>query len=270
MTSTTATGNHARFVALHQAQQPLLLPNAWDAASARLWQELGALAVATSSAAVAWSRGYADGGDLPRHELLNSLHGMIRVTTVPLTVDLEAGYSDQPEQVAELATEIVRAGAVGINLEDGVKPPDMLVAKIRAIRSALGSVPLFINARTDVYLRGLAMGAAAVAVTVERLNRYREAGADGSFVPGLASGQEMATISAAVAMPLSIMTIPALPSMSALRDAGVRRISAGPTLFKKAYGTGQVAARAFLNGDLSQLFEPTLDYGAMNKLFNTR
>ncbi|MFN7966026.1 MAG: isocitrate lyase/phosphoenolpyruvate mutase family protein [Acidobacteriota bacterium] len=262
-----ADSRHASFAALHRAAKPLLLPNAWDAASARLWQELGAAAVATSSAAVAWSRGYADGGDLPRHELLSSLEGMIRVLDVPLTVDLEAGYSDRPEDVGQLARAVVSAGAVGINLEDGLLPPGLLVAKIRAIREALRDTPLFINARTDVYLRGLATGAAAASTASERLNLYREAGADGAFVPALTSLPEVEAIAAAVAMPLSLMTVPALPPVDALYKAGVRRISVGPTLFKKAYGTGQSAARAFLNGDISDLFQPTLDYAAMNRLF---
>src|SRR5690606_3972881 len=108
----------AQFAALHDTDVPLLLPNAWDAASARLWQEAGATAVATSSAAVAWALGYADGGHLPREALLGSLRDIVRVVSVPVTVDVEDGYSDDPRAVAELMRAVASAGAVGVNLED--------------------------------------------------------------------------------------------------------------------------------------------------------
>lgn len=258
---------HARFVALHHADRPLLLANAWDAASARLWQELGAPAVATTSAAVAWSRGYADGGTLPRRELVDSLRGIVRVTSVPVTVDIEDGYSDEPHAVAALAVELAGLGAVGINLEDGAGEPALLAAKIRAIRSALGGTPLFINARTDVYLRGLASGSAAVTETVARLSLYREAGADGGFVPGLAALDDVAAIAHAVSLALNLMAVPGLPPVAALRAAGVRRISTGPGLFKAAFAAGRQAAEACLRGEFEPMFASTLDYAAMNRLF---
>lgn len=258
---------HARFVALHQADQPLLLVNAWDAASACLWQELGALAIGTSSAAVAWSRGYADGGALPREELLGSLRGIVRVTSVPVTVDLEDGYSGDPQAVAALVAEAVASGAVGINIEDGDGPPSLLAEKIRAIRNALGRTPVFINARTDVYLRGLAFGGAAVAETIERLRLYLDAGADGGFVPGLAAVQDAAAIASAVPIALNLMAVPALPSLAELRNAGVRRISSGPGLFRAAFAAGQQAARSYLDGEFAPMLQATLDYNAMNRLF---
>lgn len=262
----TATA-HARFVALHRAATPLLLVNAWDAASARLWQELGAPAVATSSAAVAWSRGYADGGTLPRAALLDSCADLVRVCSVPVTVDLEDGYSDDPAAVAALAAEVVGIGVVGFNLEDGGGAPELLAAKIRAIRAALGPTPVFINARTDVYLRGLASGEAAVAATIERLSRYRDAGADGGFVPGLTAATDAARIAAAVPLALNLMTVPGLAPLAELQAAGVCRISTGPGLFKVAYGAGQQAAAACLGGDFAPLAAATLDYGTMNRLF---
>lgn len=260
---------HTRFLALHGAGSPLLLlPNAWDAASARLWQEAGATAVATSSAAVAWSRGYADGGALPRHELLDSLRGIVRVASVPVTLDIENGYSDDPREVAKLAIEVVAAGAVGINLEDGEKAPELLAAKIHAIREALGAMPLFINARTDIYLRGLATGHAAVTMTIERLNTYRAAGADGGFVPGLQWAEDAAAIVGAVPLAVNLMALPGLAAPAALVAAGIRRISAGPALFNAAYGAGEAAARAYLSGDFAPCFAHTLDYGRMNRLFS--
>lgn len=263
MTSTL----HARFVALHEAAQPLLLANAWDAASARLWQEIGAPAIATTSAAVAWSRGYADGGTLPRRELLDSLQGIVRVTAVPVSIDVEDGYSDEPHAVAALVTELVEAGAIGINLEDGAGEPALLAAKIRAIRDRLGDTPLFINARTDVYLRGLASGSAAVAETIERLSLYREAGADGGFVPGLVTLDDAAAIAGTVPIALNLMAVPGLPPVAELRAAGVRRISMGPGLFRTAFAAGKLAAEACLRGEFEPMFASPFDYAAMNRMF---
>src|SRR6185436_19077316 len=134
----------------------LLLPNAWDAGSARLMESLGAKAIATTSAGGAWARGDNDGNRLPVPKLIGVVEEIARVVRVPLTVDLEAGYSDEPSAVAETAARVAAAGAVGINIEDGEGSPDLLCAKIEAVkRAAQGSgVDLFVNARTDVYLAG--------------------------------------------------------------------------------------------------------------------
>jgi 2-methylisocitrate lyase-like PEP mutase family enzyme len=258
---------HARFVALHRQASPLLLSNAWDAASARLWQDAGAPAVATSSAAVAWSRGYADGGALPRAELLASLRGMLRVTTVPLSCDIENGYSDDPEAVAGLVLEIAAAGAVGINLEDGTDAPERLAAKIAAIRRTLGDTPLFINARTDVYLRGMAQGDDAVAMAIERLRGYAAAGADGGFVPGLRAAHEAMAIAAAVPLAVNLLAIEGLPPLEELAKAGVRRVSAGSALFGATYAAGESALRAYLRGDFEPCLVGRLDYARTNAMF---
>lgn len=261
---------HASFRALHDQATPLLLANAWDAASARLWQESGAPAVATTSAAVAWSRGYADGGALPREELLSSLRGIVRVVSVPVTADIEDGYGDDPDAVAALVQAVVETGAVGINIEDGAGTPESLAAKIRAIRARLGDTPLFVNARTDVYLAGLASGDAAVAMTIERLRLYREAGADGGFVPGLADADAARRIADAVPLALNVMAVPGMPSVDALRAVGVRRISVGPGVFKQAFSVGRDAVEAFLRGDFAPLSRPGVDYTAMNRMFAPR
>jgi 2-methylisocitrate lyase-like PEP mutase family enzyme len=254
-----------RFRALHQGEQPLLLANAWDGASARVLQSAGAPALATSSAAVAWSRGHADGGALPRADLLASLRDICRVCDVPVSVDLEDGYSDDPQAVAELAAEVAAAGAVGINLEDGAGDPAVLVAKIRAIRARASSAHLFINARTDVLLRGLVEAGRAEAEIAERLLRYAAAGADGGFVPGLADLALCARLAPAVPVLLNLMALPGLPAPAALRQAGVRRISAGPAMFRAAYGAAERATRAFLAGDTDTMFAGALDGGALDR-----
>src|SRR5690606_15756246 len=191
-----------------------------------------------------------------------------RVVAVPVTVDAEDGYSDGPGAVAELMQAIVSTGAVGVNLEDGDGAPTRLVDKIRAIRDTGGAAPLFVNARTDVYLHGLARGDAAVALAVERLTAYRDAGADCGFVPGLASAEDAAKIVAAVpGLAINVMALPGLPSIDALARAGVRRISAGPAFFRHAYGTAEGSVKAWLGGDFAPSFANALDYARLNALF---
>lgn len=163
----------------------LTLPNAWDAGSARVIETLGARAVATSSAAVCWAHGYADGHHLPVDVLITTVREITRVVSIPVTCDFEGGYADDPAQVADNIARVIDAGAVGINIEDGREPPELLARKIAAVREAAAKagVNLFINARTDVFLKGLAQGEAAVAESLRRGALYREAGADGLFVP---------------------------------------------------------------------------------------
>lgn len=258
---------HARFNALHGGDAPLLIANAWDAGSAVLWQHAGAQAIGTSSAALAWSCGHADGGVLPRAALLGRVREIVRVARVPVSVDVEDGYSQDPDAVGALVREVVEAGAVGINLEDGTRDPDLLVAKLRAIRVALDGRPLYINARTDVYLRGLASGEAAVAKTLERLARYAAAGADGAFVPCVTDIGEIASLAAGTPMPLNVIAMPGLPPLDALRRAGVRRISAGEGLYQHAFAAGLGAARRFLDGDVSHPMDSVMPFSELNALF---
>ena len=258
---------HHRFESLHHGASPLLLPNAWDAASARLWQEAGSPAVGTSSAAMAWSSGWPDGGALPPRELLGAVERMVRVLEVPLTVDIEAGYSDDPGTVAALVRSVAEAGAVGINIEDGTGTPQRLADKIRAIRDRLGTTGLFINARTDVLLRGLAKGDAALAEIASRLELYREAGADGGFVPGLTAAGDAARLAVAGPFALNLMVLPGLAPLDALTSAGIRRVSAGPGPFGAAFAAGRAAVAAMLAGDFGACTAHGLDYGVVDALF---
>src|SRR5580704_7403795 len=145
------------FRALHATGKLLILPNAWDAGSARLAEDCGAKAIATSSAAVCWAHGYADGETMPTAILLAAVAEIVRVVNVPVSVDSEAGFSSDPEAVADFVMALARAGAVGINLEDGTAPPDLLAAKIAAIKNACEreGMDVFVNARTDVVLKKL-------------------------------------------------------------------------------------------------------------------
>jgi 2-methylisocitrate lyase-like PEP mutase family enzyme len=175
-----------RFRRLH-SEGLLVLPNAWDAGSARLIESLGAKAIATTSAGVAWSHGYPDGDTLPLPLLRATVADIARAVRVPVSTDVEGGYSNDPAAVGETVAAVIEAGAVGINIEDGSGATDLLCAKIERAKNAaerLG-VDLFVNARTDVYLRGLAAKERRVEETLARAERYRSAGADGIFVPGL-------------------------------------------------------------------------------------
>jgi 2-methylisocitrate lyase-like PEP mutase family enzyme len=243
----------ATFHALHQHDQLLVLPTAWDAASAAL------------------SCGYADGGTLPHHLLLQRVAEIAAAVSVPLSVDLEDGYSHDPDAVARLVERIAALGVAGINLEDGGDPPSLLVAKLDAIRARLGERRVFINARTDIYLGGLARGDAAVRMSRERLCRYAQAGADGGFVPGLCEPAQIAALAAGIPVPLNIMTVPGLADLPTLRAAGVRRLSAGPALFLGAFAHAFDAGRAFIDaGHLPQVAATAIDYAAMNALHRPR
>ncbi|MBB3063539.1 isocitrate lyase/PEP mutase family protein [Microbulbifer rhizosphaerae] len=259
---------YKEFTGLHRGPVPLLLANIWDAASALLCQRAGAQALATSSASMAWSLGYADGSVLPREELLSAVRRIVRAARVPVTVDIEDGYSDEPSEVAELAAEIAQCGVVGINIEDGGSPAELLSRKIRAIRNTLGDRPLFINARTDVYLRGLATGEEAVTLSVKRLTEYRDAGADGGFVPGLGAVDQVHAVAASVDMPLNLMMLPGMAPVEDLFAAGARRFSAGPATFLASYASLAEVARGFIEcGETEPMFAHTLTYEALNQAF---
>ena len=173
----------AAFRSLHMGTKLLVLPNAWDAGSARLVESLGARAVATTSAGMAWAAGYVDGNSMPAQLVTSITESIARVIKVPLTVDIEGGYSSSAKAVAELAGRLAAAGAIGINLEDGSDSPDLLARKIEGVKSALAKkgLDLFVNARTDVYLASLVDASNAVEEVLKRATLYLQAGAEGLF-----------------------------------------------------------------------------------------
>jgi 2-methylisocitrate lyase-like PEP mutase family enzyme len=252
------------FRQLHSGPEILILPNAWDAVSARVVAEAGAKAVATSSAAVAWSHGYPDGNALPVPLLLATMRDIVRAVGVPVTADIEAGYADDPEEVAETVRALVDIGVAGINLEDGGGPADLLCAKIEAVRRA-GEI--FINGRTDIFLKKSLEGEAPVAEAIARAKRYADAGADGVFVPGVADAATIGTLAREIPCPLNIMARPGVPAAVELQRLGVRRLSGATWLARAALRTLRDTAAAFLaNGDsdaLAALSLPMVDYNAM-------
>jgi 2-methylisocitrate lyase-like PEP mutase family enzyme len=258
------------FRALHNGNELLLLPNAWDPGSARLIESLGAKAIATTSAGLAWSRGFPDGDALPIDQLITTTRDIARLIRVPLSIDVEGGYSDDPAVVARVVGGILDVGAVGINIEDGAGLPEVLCAKIEAARrSAIrAGVDLFINVRTDVYLRAMTSGDGAVTEVIRRAELYRAAGCDGIFVPGLVEGPAIEAIAAAIdPLPLNIMLMPGLPSPAVLRQQGVRRLSAGSAIAQAAMGFASRLVNDFLAGSSDDMSTISVDYGSMNQLF---
>ncbi len=260
------------FRRLHQ-EGLLLLPNAWDGGSARLIESLGAKAIATTSAGVAWSHGFPDGDRLPVGLLLATVADIARVIRVPLTVDVEGGYSSDPAEVGETVGAVIEAGAVGINIEDGSGAPDLLCAKIERAKSAgarLG-VDLFVNARTDVFLRGLVPAEGRVAETLARTGRYRAAGADGIFVPGVADAGEIRAIAKASLLPLNVLAWPGLPSPAELEALGVRRYSAGSGIAGAVVArTASLAAQFLRTGGFDGAVDVAMPYGEINVLMRGR
>lgn len=197
------------------------LPNAWDAASARLTQELGAKAIATSSAAVAWAHGFADGNRFPIAKLVTVIEEIAKSVSVPISTDAEAGYSDDLKQVAENVTALINAGAVGINLEDGAAPHDLHVRKIEAVREAAvrAGVDLYINARTDVYLQQLVPAEQAVEEALRRAAGIKNAGASGLFTPAIVAESDIAAIAERCGTPLNVMACSRLPRRGEAQSA---------------------------------------------------
>ncbi len=259
------------FAQLHAGPDVLVLANAWDAASARVVEKAGAKAIATSSAAVAWAHGYADGHDLPISRLVVTIEEIARAVRVPISADAEAGYADDPVEVQENIAALVRAGAVGINLEDGHDPSALHCAKIAAAREGAkgAGVALFINARVDVFLKKLVPPEAAVEEAIKRGRAAKAAGASGLFVPGAVKPDEIAAIAKGVDLPLNVLAFPSLPPVAELAKLGVRRLSAGALIGRVALAAARDAAQTFLaQGDSAALFAAagaSVDYNALFK-----
>lgn len=258
----------ASFHALHD--DFLILPNAWDAVSARVIQEAGAKAIATSSAAVAWAHGAADGNQFAVAKLVTVIEEIARVVSVPITTDAEAGYSDDPAHVGETIAALIGAGAVGVNLEDGKAPHELHLKKVEAARAAAerAGIDLYINARTDVFLKKLVPPEQALEETLRRARALKDAGASGLFVPVLAKPDDIAAVAEGAGMPLNIMAIPGLPTAAELKALGVKRLSAATAIFNAAIAGAREATVDFLTqGDSTALWERRGDPLDYNKLF---
>jgi 2-methylisocitrate lyase-like PEP mutase family enzyme len=227
------------FRAMHDRSRILVLPNAWDAMSARVIEEAGARAIATTSAGVAFSAGYPDGEAIPRDEMIAAIARIARVTTVPVTADIESGFARDARELAESIRRVIEAGAVGINLEDQVHDDtrslydlDAAVERVRAAREAAvgAGVPIVINARTDVYLLAIGDAETRFEHAIRRANAYRKAGADCLFIPAVTRRADIERIVPALDGPLNLLAFPGIPTIPELERLGVARLSVGTRL----------------------------------------
>lgn len=256
------------FQALHHAERGFLLPNAWDAASARIFEAAGFPALGTTSAGIAYARGRRDGQNLTRAEMCREVANIVDVVGVPVNADIEAGYGDSPANVARSVAEFVAVGAVGLNLEDATgRPQEPLYAledqqrRLAAARRAADAtgLPIYLNARTDTYLSGFGQSdEARLAETIRRGRAYLEAGADSLFVPLLTDPATIRRLRQELGGPVTVMAFPGAPSVPTLLDAGATRVSLGQGAMLAALG--QIARLA---GELRD----TGTYGAMGADF---
>jgi 2-methylisocitrate lyase-like PEP mutase family enzyme len=226
------------FIQLHQQETPLLLGNVWNAHSAKIFAKAGFQALGTSSAAVANTLGYDDGENISFNELLFVVERIIRHTSLPLTVDMEAGYGKSLSEIVDNLKKLIALGVVGINLEDSIPQKKQLIPiadyceKINFIKQELNKAQLdiFINARTDAYLLGVE---SPLAETLARIEAYQIKGADGIFVPCIVDRMDISQVVKASRLPINVMCMPTLPTFQELRDLGVKRISMGNFVYSR-------------------------------------
>ena len=264
--------------ALHHASEVLVLVNVWDVVSARIVENAGAKAIATSSAAIAFTLGYPDGEHISRQEMLEAVARIAAAVSLPVSADLEAGYSDSIHEIKQLVHEIIASGAVGLNLEDGARQPghlrplDLQLEKIRTIHqiSLRVGVPLVINARTDAYLRQVGEPATRFAETVRRGRAYREAGADCIFVIGVHEPQTIADLVKEIGGPINILAGPQTPSIPELEKLGVARVSVGSAAHRAALAAlRQVTEELLTKGTYGALTRSVLNSTEVNQLFSS-
>jgi 2-methylisocitrate lyase-like PEP mutase family enzyme len=265
---------------LHHGPRILVLANAWDVISARIVEEIGFPAVATTSAGIAASLGYPDGQRVSREEMLRVIADIVRAVQVPVTADMEAGYGTTAAEMAETAQGLIAAGAVGLNLEDmagddesSQVPLQLQVEKILAVREAAkaAGVGLVINARTDIYLMPIGPAETRFERTVERLRAYAKAGADCVFAPAVKDSQTIAKLAKAVEAPLNILVMPGVPNLKELERLGVARASIGSGLMRAALGTTRNIAKALWERrDSEAMFAEAVPYAEVNRLLGRK
>ncbi|MFF9243960.1 isocitrate lyase/phosphoenolpyruvate mutase family protein [Streptomyces sp. NPDC014776] len=260
------------FRSLHVPGRPLVLPNAWDTTSARIVEDAGAAAVATTSAGLAWALGAADGDRLDRDRALDAVARVTGAVRVPVTADVESGYAADAAGVGDTIRRVIAAGAVGVNIEDALygsgedalRPVAEQAERLTAAREAADAigVPLFVNARIDTFLRG----AGGVDLTLERAAAFLAAGADGIFVPGVVDPVAVKALAEGIDAPLNVMAGPGAPSVAELAALGVARVSIGSGIAQAAHAVVRRAARELLGEGTYGALAGGLDYGELNAL----
>lgn len=266
-----------KFQAAHQSEKLLILPNAWDAGSAVIFEKQGFEAIGTTSAGIAFSLGYPDGQCIELSDLLDCVKKINRRINVPLSVDLETGYGENMEQIQKSVEQMLDCGAVGLNLEDGIMgdTPSLFdireqcnkIAALHQLKAKTG-IPFVINARTDTFWLLKGDLKQRIKQTVERANEYRAAGADCIFVPGVMEKAVMKELLQEIDAPLNVLSTPICPKVSELEDLGVSRLSIGSAAIRASLGTTNRIAQELKNsGKYTSMFGNTLSYDEANQLF---
>jgi len=253
----------------------LVLPNAWDVASARIFEEAGFPAIATTSAGIAFSLGYPDGQCISREEMIARISRIVRAVKVPVTADIEWGYGSTPEEVARTTRELVESGAVGMNLEDATGHSDEpllkiedAVEKIKVVKETAVHLraQIFLNARTDIYLLPGRRPDADYDEAEHRLIAYRDAGADCVFAPGLKDEETIGRLVKAVQCPLNILAVPGTPSIVKLQRLGVARVSVGSGFMRATLGLLRKAAEELKSAGTYSVLADGIPYADVNKM----
>jgi 2-methylisocitrate lyase-like PEP mutase family enzyme len=253
----------------------LVLPNAWDAASAAVMAAAGAPAIATTSGGISWSLGRSDGEGVTRDAMADQVRRIVDAVDVPVTADVEGGYGPAPEDVAKTVEAVIAAGAVGVNIEDSRKPGGPLfyvaeqAARLHAARTAAeraGLPEMLINARTDVFLFAVGEAGDRLADVLARAEEYAEAGVDSLFVPGLLDLSTLAELVRAAPLPINAMAGPGAPTVAELEAAGVQRVTVGTAIAQSAYALAQRAAQELLNKGSYETLSDAVAFGKLNEL----
>jgi 2-methylisocitrate lyase-like PEP mutase family enzyme len=263
------------FRQLHRGPAVLVLPNAWDVASARIFEEAGFPAIATTSAGIAFSLGYPDGQRISREEMMARIARIVRAVKAPVTADVEWGYGSTAEDVARTTREVIEAGAVGLNLEDAGGRADQplttlekALEKIRAVRETAAAmrVPIVVNARTEIYLLAGGNPDADYQEALRRLIAFRDAGADCVFAPGLKDAEAIGRLVQAVQCPLNILAVPGTPSIPELQKHGVARVSVGSGFMRATLGALRGMADELKTSGTYTGLERGIPYAEVNEL----
>jgi 2-methylisocitrate lyase-like PEP mutase family enzyme len=265
------------FRAMHTGAGAVLLPNVWDVASARIIEEAGFEAIATTSAGIAFAQGFPDGQKIPADQMVTAVAHIASAVRIPVTADVEAGYGQRPEDAARTARGVIEAGAVGMNFEDATGDGDhplteltLQLERIRAIRETGDElrVPIVLNARTDVYLLQIGEPSRRYDEAVRRLAEFRDAGADCVFVPGVRDAETIGRIVADLKCPVNILGVPGSPSVPELVKLGVKRISLGSGPMRSALGFLRKLAEQLKTSGTYKWMEGAPSHAEMNKLMS--
>lgn len=264
------------FQKMHTDNQLLVLPNVWDAGSAKVFEKSGFKAIATTSAGIAFSLGYPDGEYLTIDELETVTRQITQKIDIPLSVDLEKGYADNAEHVKRNVKRIIEAGAVGVNIEDGNNTDKPFLDELTAVEEKIKAlaelkkeleIPFVINARSDVYWLQIGDKNDQVNLAIERANAFKKAGADCVFLPGVIDKKTIQMLLENINCPLNIIANPAFTDIKEMENIGVNRLSIGSGAIRSILEHIQLIAEELKNNSLNTILSTQLNYQEANKIF---